>query len=402
MGTRRFSPIKKTRAVTGFTLIEISIAVVVVAILVAFASVYYFKVIGKSEDSEALANLAAIKKAEFTKQAEVGTFVNASDTADVNEKLDSVEVQEKIFRYKVVNATQEDFVAVAERILGAGSVTTKDKPIEIALYADGGLSYTYSSAGSGSGYGSGGYGYSGGPGGAGGSGSLGGGAGVTGGSFGGGAGSGSGSGSGGSSGGDSGGESGGGSGGSGGGGSQPVIAADLVSALDLLESSDAGGYFGDLIEEKGISVIYDDFSQYPVSSTVLAFWWGTIRNTIYVNQELKGTFLGVTWSEAAIAAIIGHEAVHADYEYYPDKWIDITLENHPELTVDDLHITADPGNSIDQEYNAFANEILIWKELKGTESNIYIDYDEDLYDQGEDYLKADLRTRDSYATLSEY
>jgi len=207
-------PSKKPKS-SGFTLIEIVVIVIVVGILVTLAAISYIRVISKSEDAEAIVNLAAIRKSEMGQHDRSGEFVNATDTQDVNEKLPDSEVQENIFRYKVVNATKESFVAIAERIKGNES---EEKPIEIAMYPDGGLSYTYSSgsvySGSGSGGGgsvTGGGGYGGG--GGGGGGDFGGGSGGGGGG-GGGGGSGSGGGSGGSSGGS--GDSGGGASGGGG------------------------------------------------------------------------------------------------------------------------------------------------------------------------------------------
>jgi Tfp pilus assembly protein PilE len=207
------SPRRHTK---GFTLIEIAGIIIIIAILVALACAAYFRVISKSEDTEALTNLAAIRKAELSKHDESGTFVNATDTKDVNDQLPSPEIQDKIFRYKVVNATEENFIAIAERIKGGAAY----KPIEIAMYADGGISQTYApqggpASGAGGGYTPDSGGYSGGSGGSGGGGDLGSG---SGGSSGGGSGSGSGGSSGGSGGTGESGDTGGGTGGSGSGG----------------------------------------------------------------------------------------------------------------------------------------------------------------------------------------
>ena len=144
------------------------------------------------------------------------------------------------------------------------------------------------------------------------------------------------------------------------------------------------------------------------------------RNTIYVNQTLK-----TTASEAAIAATIVHEATHADYAYNPEKAIAKTLERHPELERKDINIIRDEFdnersfyvydpetesykvqvmlmNSIDQEYTCFSNEVKLWQEIKGDQTDRHLDRTLALYKQGEDDLKADLRLRESYADLPRY
>jgi len=121
----------------GFTLVEVVVIVLVVAILAGIAVVSYQRIIGDAEDSEAVVQLGAIRQAEFAERAQAGTFVNASTTEDVGVKLDILELQDKIFRYKVVNATLDDFLALAERIM---EDPTGKKSAMIALSADGTLS----------------------------------------------------------------------------------------------------------------------------------------------------------------------------------------------------------------------------------------------------------------------
>ena len=127
----------------------------------------------------------------------------------------------------------------------------------------------------------------------------------------------------------------------------------------------------------------------------------------------------------AIAAIIAHEATHADYAYNPEAAITETLTRHPELTRDDLNIERDSegnevtenifdpetnsivtqvvlGNSLDQEYSSFANELELWQEIKGTDTSIFHDRDLALYLQGEATLKAELRTLYADQDLPEY
>jgi len=191
------------------------------------------------------------------------------------------------------------------------------------------------------------------------------------------------------------GDTGGGDTGGGTGTTAPLYTSDIQRALNILKGSATGLYFYNLIQEKSINVIFDDFSKYPGAGGAAAFWWGTERNTIYINQTNQAEA-----PEPAIAALICHEATHADYDYYPDKWTTSTLAKHPELTEADLHIEVYPGNSIDQEYNCFSSQINTWKETKGTYADFNNDAWQAVYDQGEDYMKAELRKY--YSGLPEY
>ena len=51
-----------------------------------------------------------------------------------------------------------------------------------------------------------------------------------------------------------------------------MIDTDIATVLELLKGTSAGQYYFNLISAKKISVIYDDFSKYPVSDLTLAFW----------------------------------------------------------------------------------------------------------------------------------
>lgn len=126
---------------SGFTLIEIVIVVIAVAILVALAIAYYYKTIAKSENTEALINLRAIREAELAAKSQSGSFFNASNTSEINEKLALADIQDKTFTYKVVNATAENFVAIAERVKkDLESISEKDL-IVIAMASTGDVSY---------------------------------------------------------------------------------------------------------------------------------------------------------------------------------------------------------------------------------------------------------------------
>jgi hypothetical protein len=150
-----------------------------------------------------------------------------------------------------------------------------------------------------------------------------------------------------------------------------------------------------LINEKSISIIFDDFSKYPGAETAAAFWWGILNNTIYINQ----TYQNNTPNEA-IAALISHEATHADYEYNPQKWIDYTLSQHSELTEADLSIPW--SDSIDQEYNCFGRQVLVWNTIKDGKSDLNNDAWAAEYAQGEADMKATIRLVYAAQALPEY
>gem|GEM_PF-921560 len=382
---------KKSKASSGFTLSEIIIVIIILAVLLFLGVFYYFRVIVKSENTEALVNLKAIRVAEEVKKQESGTYVNATSTEGINSALSVIQIEDKIFRYKVVNATDDDFIAIAERIKGSPE---KDVPIEIAMYSDGSVKYASRS-------GSGGYSYAGG-------GSYGG-SGGSGGGGGGGGGGGSGGGGGGSSG---GGSSGGGSGsGSSGGDSSDTPRHHSASAsnypiattsevLELLNGSTVGDYYYDLIKNEGIEVSYANLDTIVKSGTLglyMPTWWedvyGSVHsveiNSIYLNEKKKGL-----WSKEALACILVHEGMHADWDYNTDKWVAQAVSDLG-VTSSELNWIYDPvlghnvmQDSIYQEYQAFVVEALFWKEIKGTQKNSELDYVLGKYEEGPEYLYA--------------
>jgi len=391
------------RRKNAFTLLEILITVAIIGILSSLSFYFYKQAMDKSKASEAAINVKTISDAEKIKKAEVDKYLSADNIEEINKQLE-LDITPKYYEYKVVGVTDDDFIVIAKRI-GEDMKTSKlaSELLVIAMNKSGVMSSGYeqyvvggsqggvgitiggggSNTGSGLGIGSGGS-----SGGGSGGGTIGGGSG------------------GGSSGGDTGGGDTGGGGGDTGGGdttggetgtTAPLYASDIQRALNILRGSATGLYFYNLIQDKAIAVIFDDFSKYPGAENAAAFWWGTERNTIYINQTNKEES-----PEPAIAALISHEATHADYDYYPEKWTASTLAKHSELTEEDLHIEAYPGNSIDQEYNSFSSQINTWKETKGTYTDFNNDAWQAVYDQGEDYMKAELRKPQYYSNLPEY
>ncbi|OGX38812.1 MAG: hypothetical protein A3C36_02745, partial [Omnitrophica WOR_2 bacterium RIFCSPHIGHO2_02_FULL_52_10] len=113
------------------------------------------------------------------------------------------------------------------------------------------------------------------------------------------------------------------------------IDTDIQTAINSLNGTTTGQYFYDLIINKKISVIYDNFIKYG-HENALGLWRGPQYNTIYINELLKDLVVA-----QAIGAIIVHEATHADYTYNPEKVIAETLARHAELVRDDLNIIRD-------------------------------------------------------------
>jgi len=170
----------------------------------------------------------------------------------------------------------------------------------------------------------------------------------------------------------------------------------IAAAIAALCGSTSGASECSLIQDKHISVLFGDFSQIygDGADNIMASWEGVTYNTIFVNKILE-----TQSPPEAIAGIIAHEATHADYDYYPQKWIDSTLAEHPGLSASDLHI---PGNSIDQECNAFGAATEVWNEIKGSLHDTVLDGTAAAYAQGEANMKSAIRSTYQDQSLPEF
>lgn len=444
------------RHTKGFTLIEIAGIIIIISILVVLACAAYFKVISKSEDTEALTNLAAIRKAELSKHDESGAFVNAIDTEDINDKLPSPEIHDKIFRYKVVNATAENFTAIAERIKGGAEY----KPIEIAMYADGGLSQTYApqggpASGAGGGYTPDSGGYSGGSGGSGGGGGFGIGSGGS-------SSSGSGSGTGGSS------DGSGGTGGSGSGGGTVSAFSEAPTAignnsfinLGWTAASNSPSYYNiyrslsslgsfDLIQETWpagatfysdlgltndqtyyyrIDAVYSTgtfssssvFSSAPSSTSIYAQKSAAAFEALAVSTnglEISGKISlydvnigfgsGVSGALAWYVPFFNTITINLE-EFEKSQSVQASLLAHEgthawwsnDMTQGQPERGTSTDNSIDQEYNCFLNSANVWNEIKGSATDPDMDGWASIMALGEAQAKEYIRQ--VYAGLPEY
>lgn len=366
----------------GFTLIEIMVVLIIIGITAAIAFFMYKKPIEKAKAGEAIIAAGNIRTTQIARKLETGNYVPAENTEKINEVL-GLGILSKDFEYRVVGVTDDNFLILAHRVnddIKAGKFSPET--IVVAMDKDGMVNYPGTGGGIG---GAGGTGGAGGSGGTGGSGGGFGGGGISGGGGGGSGGGGTGGG------GDTGDTGGGGTSGgsaslpqSGGGwsnlaatgGSGAAIDSGLQSAVELLKISTTSSYAYTLIEAKQITVTFAALTGGAAAE------WRSWLNTILVDNSYKD---GLT---SAIAALIAHEATHADYDYYPTFWINTTLSRHPELTAAQIHI---PGNSVNQEYDCFCNQMLAWKELKnGPDSNN--DGWMIVYKQGEDVMRSDIKS----------
>lgn len=397
---------KRIAKIKSFTLLETIIAIIIVTILVGVGVKSYLWHIEKAKSVEAIGGINIISKAEEMRKLDKGNYVAAPSTEAINQLL-GITLTPRYYDFEVVGVTNDDFVVIARRIganvsefLEAGLLPPT--PMVIAgnksgLIADGYQPYIVGGGLSGGSSFSGGGSSGGGSSSSGSSGDS-----SSGGSFSGGSSSG-GSSSGGdtTSGGTSGGSGDDGSGGSTIGNVPPPVTYDstIQGALDLLGDNEVtlldGKTTADyltLISDEEIGVISADFD--AIGTTALAFWVPTwwlnwypdstlVPNTVYIDQDLLATM-----PTSAIAAVIVHELTHADYNHNESEWVDYTLAQHPELESDDLTWLTDPVtseeylyDSHDQEFNAFVSEILVWKAVKGTDTDSELDYVERLYDR---------------------
>lgn len=366
----------------GFTLIEIIITLVIIGVLTALSIGYYSHIKDKAKNSEAVITAGNIRSAELANKMAGGSYVAANTTEEINQLL-PVGVEPKDYEYRIVGVSDENFLILATKIDTGEIVVAMDK--DGLLHLGGGSgSPGYPPTGGGS------------------SGSSGGGSGGSGGDTGGIGGGSSGGGSGGTGGGSSGGSSSGGSGSSSSSetsvGPSATTEVSLLTALSLLQNTTYGDALYDLIIANNIGITYANLG--GALGLWIPSWWlhlypedNVTPNTIYISSDI-----GTTWSAEAIAAVIVHEANHADYTYNTEKWVTLTTE-HFSIDRSKLNWLSDPvaggtvlGDSIDQEYNCFVQEALFWNEKRGTQSNEELDFIWNEYNLGGTELYDDVVT----------
>lgn len=170
----------------------------------------------------------------------------------------------------------------------------------------------------------------------------------------------------------------------------PITGAllDKLNGVGLLTGNRDGAFYRNLIRNRNITVRYA-----ALQGNVLG-QFDPGNNTIYIDENLR-----TSAPESVILSIILHEATHADYMYNADYWRDYTAQDyareHPGDPLPDIHISGDPNNpadSIDQEYNAFKNEVEAYETLRdqGGGMDPYLESLSSLMAQGEADAKVEI------------
>ncbi|MFA5149136.1 MAG: prepilin-type N-terminal cleavage/methylation domain-containing protein, partial [Candidatus Omnitrophota bacterium] len=99
----------------AFSLIEILLAVTIIAVFFGLIFAFYKNAINKSKYVEAVATVSNIAKTEEIVKLETGEYVAAENTQEVNERL-GLNIEPRWFNYKVIGVTNDNFIVLAERI----------------------------------------------------------------------------------------------------------------------------------------------------------------------------------------------------------------------------------------------------------------------------------------------
>jgi prepilin-type N-terminal cleavage/methylation domain-containing protein len=97
---------------SGFSLLEVLITVVIVALLAALVIPRVLQQVEKAKKAEAVQNLGAIRSAELLLHGLTGTFVAAEDEAGIESAL-GLSIKGLFYNYKIIDADRENFLAVA-------------------------------------------------------------------------------------------------------------------------------------------------------------------------------------------------------------------------------------------------------------------------------------------------
>ena len=123
MRQRAFTPLK-ILSLTGFTLLEMLIVVIILGILAGIALPRYIRSLEKSRDSEAYVHLGLIRTAEIEYYADFNTFTNNLDTLSIDNPnlLPPPPIGTRLFTYSVTPAPPtNNFTATATRVAGTST-----------------------------------------------------------------------------------------------------------------------------------------------------------------------------------------------------------------------------------------------------------------------------------------
>ena len=147
----------------GFTLLEMLMVVVVLAVLIAIAVPMYYRSVEQARSVEAVNNLDSIRQAQLLHQAATGAFVDAVDLPTINTVL-ALDLTARHYEYAIEKTGDSGFMIAAtgrQIVPGAGG------PLRVTMDETGHITYDWpagagGSAGSGGGGGRGSGGVSGG------------------------------------------------------------------------------------------------------------------------------------------------------------------------------------------------------------------------------------------------
>ena len=101
------------RLVKAFTLMEVMVAIIVIAILVSIALPFYRKAVERTKNKEAKTSLGIVSASEQTLYYETGNYADCSSTSDCNTKL-KLSLSGKDWKYSVTSNTS-GFTVAAQR-----------------------------------------------------------------------------------------------------------------------------------------------------------------------------------------------------------------------------------------------------------------------------------------------
>ena len=335
---------KNRRLKKGFTLVELLIAAAIITFVAFLIIPRMVGQVKKAKETEAVRTLGAIRSAEHVIHGVLGKFLAAADETAIKSALGLLIEGNKFYNYKIINASEEDFLALATPIESLNNWLQ-----EFGINKDGFVNYP-SSDGGGRSSGSGGNGGK--------NDSGGGGIGFGGGTI------------------------------SGGGGREmrpdfvltppPSLPSfdgytdDIEQVLDILATSTAalsipgmvsGTHLADFIRSNNVAVSFGD-----AGAGNWGVCYGTVPSTIVLSTELQS-------NQYAAAYVLAHETKHAVWQ---DDWSKHKLFPYPSLQYgvpNDLLGNERSGDSlngtIDDEYTAFATAAQIWMDLKKPPNQVF-------------------------------
>ncbi len=108
---------KKTTRRTGFTLVELSVVIVIIGVMAAFGVPRFLKSVERSKAAEAFAYLSSVRAAQERYQAQQGTYAS-----DLN-LLDVVQAPPKYFNVGICTATETTWNLTMTRKAGTAGYT---------------------------------------------------------------------------------------------------------------------------------------------------------------------------------------------------------------------------------------------------------------------------------------